>query len=164
MGRLHLRAGALLASILYAAGSTLALDPALHIDQYGHDVWTSQNGLPGEAVYQILHSPEGYLWLRTSAGLVRFDGVRFVRVEPVVAGRTSHRTGEGDVPGRRRRPPGALHLSHPHLPQRNLLRLPASRPAGPMATLGSFLNPGRARSSWAPTISSMPYRTMACCG
>ena len=87
MGRLHLRAGLLLASILCGAGSTLALDPALHIDQYGHDVWTSQNGLPGEAVYQILRSPDGYLWLRTSAGLVRFDGVRFVRVEPVAAGR-----------------------------------------------------------------------------
>ena len=87
MGRLHLRAVALLALIPFTAGRTLALDPALHIDQYGHDVWTSQNGLPGEAVYQILHSPDGYLWLRTSAGLVRFDGVRFVRVEPVVAGR-----------------------------------------------------------------------------
>ncbi len=71
-------------------GSTdraLALDRAKHIDQYGHDVWTSQNGLPGEAVYQILQSPDGYLWLRTAAGLVRFDGVRFVLVEPVVAGR-----------------------------------------------------------------------------
>jgi PAS domain S-box-containing protein len=88
MGRSHLRAGALLSLSLYAAASALALDPTLHIGQYGHDVWTSQNGLPGEAVYQILRSPDGYLWLRTSAGLVRFDGVRFVRVEPAVAGRT----------------------------------------------------------------------------
>jgi ligand-binding sensor domain-containing protein len=88
MGRSHLRAGALLSLSLYAAASAQALDPALHIGQYGHDVWTSQNGLPGEAVYQILRSPDGYLWLRTSAGLVRFDGVRFVRVEPAVAGRT----------------------------------------------------------------------------
>jgi PAS domain S-box-containing protein len=87
MGRLDLRTGALLASMLCVAGSALALDPALHIDQYGHDVWTTQNGLPGEAVYQILQSPDGYLWLRTSAGLVRFDGVRFVRVEPVAGGR-----------------------------------------------------------------------------
>src|SRR5208283_1469737 len=52
--------------------------------QYGHDTWTSQSGLPGEAVYQILQTPDGYLWLRTSAGLVRFDGVRFVLVDPVV--------------------------------------------------------------------------------
>src|SRR5208282_1551891 len=67
--------------------SAPGLDPAKQIDQYGHDVWTSQSGLIGEAVYQVLQSPDGYLWLRTSAGLVRFDGVRFVRVEPVVAGR-----------------------------------------------------------------------------
>ena len=80
--------GALLWLLLCAAGSALALNPALHIGQYGHDVWTSQNGLPGEAVYQIMRSPDGYLWLRSSAGLVRFDGVRFARVEPVVAGRT----------------------------------------------------------------------------
>ena len=69
--------------------STLAygLDPQKNIDQYGHDTWTSQNGLPGEAVYQILHSEDGYLWLRTSAGLVRFDGVRFVLTNPVVGKR-----------------------------------------------------------------------------
>ena len=88
MGRSQLRAGAFLWVFLYAAVAAHALDPALHIGQYGHDVWTSQNGLPGEAVYQILRSPDGYLWLRTSAGLVRFDGVRFVRVDPAVAGRT----------------------------------------------------------------------------
>ena len=60
------------------------LDPNKNTDQYSHDTWTSQNGLPGEAVYQILQSPDGYLWLRTSAGLVRFDGMLFVLVDPVV--------------------------------------------------------------------------------
>jgi signal transduction histidine kinase/CheY-like chemotaxis protein/ligand-binding sensor domain-containing protein len=64
----------------------LALDPSKNIDQYGHDTWTPQNGLPGEAVYQILQTRDGYLWLRTSAGLVRFDGARFVTVFPRVAG------------------------------------------------------------------------------
>jgi len=77
----------LLVLFLCAAVHALALDPSKHIDQYGHDTWTSQNGLPGEAVYQILESPDGYLWLRTSAGLVRFDGVRFTLSELVVAGR-----------------------------------------------------------------------------
>ena len=72
--------------ILYSTPAILGLDRATQIDQYGHDVWTSQNGLPGEAVYQILQTPDGYLWLRTSAGLVRFDGVHFVLVNPVVAG------------------------------------------------------------------------------
>src|ERR1039457_5839795 len=76
----------LLLAMMGAADRALALDREKHLDQYGHDVWTSQNGLPGEAVYQILQSPDGYLWLRTSAGLVRFDGVRFVLVKPAVAG------------------------------------------------------------------------------
>jgi PAS domain S-box-containing protein len=66
------------------AGAALGLDAERNIDQYGHEIWTSEAGLPGEAVYQILQTPDGYLWLRTSAGLVRFDGVRFVRVIPVV--------------------------------------------------------------------------------
>ncbi len=73
--------------LIVAAGfysSLLGLDPQKNIDQYGHDTWTTQNGLPGEAVYQILQSQDGYLWLRTSAGLVRFDGVRFVLVDPIV--------------------------------------------------------------------------------
>ena len=71
---------------LVAASTALALDRSRNIDQYGHDVWSAQNGLPGEAVYQILQTREGYLWLRTSAGLVRFDGNRFELVDPVVDG------------------------------------------------------------------------------
>src|ERR1019366_162221 len=78
---------ALLAAALCAPSIALALDPGKNIDQYGHDTWTAQNGLPGEAVYHILQSREGYLWLRTSAGLVRFDGARFVTVFPRVAGK-----------------------------------------------------------------------------
>jgi signal transduction histidine kinase/DNA-binding response OmpR family regulator/ligand-binding sensor domain-containing protein len=73
--------------VVCASGVCLGLDPARNIDQYGHDIWTSQNGLAGEAVYQILQSPDGYLWLMTSAGLARFDGVRFVPAELVVNGR-----------------------------------------------------------------------------
>src|SRR5208282_1477398 len=74
-------------ALTISASGALALDRNKSIDQYGHETWTSQNGLPGEAVYQILQTPDGYLWLRTSAGLVRFDGVRFVLVDLTVAGR-----------------------------------------------------------------------------
>ncbi|GAC1660545.1 MAG: hypothetical protein NVS9B4_11670 [Candidatus Acidiferrum sp.] len=75
---------------MISASATLALDPEKNIDQYGHDVWTSQNGLPGEAVYQILQSPDGYLWLRTSEGLARFDGVRFVLIDLAVGSQLIH--------------------------------------------------------------------------
>jgi diguanylate cyclase (GGDEF)-like protein len=68
-------------ALLIAVGPAYALDPRMQIDQYGHDSWTSQRGLPGEAVYQILQSKDGYLWVRTGAGISRFDGVRFVSVD-----------------------------------------------------------------------------------
>lgn len=78
---------ALFGVALLAAAAGSALDRNRNIDQYGHDTWTAQNGLPGEAVYQILQTRDGYLWLRTSAGVVRFDGVRFVQPELTVGGR-----------------------------------------------------------------------------
>jgi diguanylate cyclase (GGDEF)-like protein len=62
-----------------------ALDPHKQIGQYGHDSWTSQRGLPGEAVYQILQSKDGYLWVRTGSVLARFDGVRFVSMDAMIA-------------------------------------------------------------------------------
>ena len=68
----------------------MALDGSRNIGQYGHNVWTAQDGLPGVSVYQILQTADGYLWLRTSDGLARFDGVRFVLVQPAVRGRLVH--------------------------------------------------------------------------
>jgi diguanylate cyclase (GGDEF)-like protein len=76
------RAGATLLILLISVSPNLfGLDPSKHIDQYAHGAWTSQHGLPGDAVYQLMQTPDGYLWMRTSAGLVRFDGVRFVAMD-----------------------------------------------------------------------------------
>jgi signal transduction histidine kinase/ligand-binding sensor domain-containing protein len=72
--------------IVCLSQTALALDPQKTINQYGHETRTHQNGLPGEAVYEIVQTPDGYLWLRTSSGLVRFDGARFVRIDPKAAG------------------------------------------------------------------------------
>ncbi len=47
------------------------------LSQYGHDVWTSDSGLPQNSITTILQSADGYLWLGTQEGLVRFDGVKF---------------------------------------------------------------------------------------
>jgi PAS domain S-box-containing protein len=81
---LHRSFLAVLLAGLWLGSAALGLEPDKNIDQYAHNTWTAEDGLPGEAVYQILQTPDGYLWLRTSAGLVRFDGVRFVLVDPVV--------------------------------------------------------------------------------
>lgn len=39
--------------------------------------WTTEEGLPQNSVNAILQTREGYLWLGTFGGLVRFDGVKF---------------------------------------------------------------------------------------
>lgn len=42
------------------------------------DSWNTENGLPQNSVNDILQTRDGYLWLATFGGLVRFDGIRFV--------------------------------------------------------------------------------------
>lgn len=42
-----------------------------------HDVWTTDHGLPQNSVNAIVQTGDGYLWLGTQEGLVRFDGIRF---------------------------------------------------------------------------------------
>ncbi len=50
---------------------------SLAVAQYHIDSWTTDNGLPHNSVRAILQTRDGYLWLATADGLVRFDGVRF---------------------------------------------------------------------------------------
>src|SRR5271170_4160940 len=55
-----------------------ALDPHRSLDHYGHQVWRTDSGLPQNTVHSILQTRDGYLWLGTEGGLVRFDGIDFV--------------------------------------------------------------------------------------
>jgi ligand-binding sensor domain-containing protein len=41
------------------------------------DAWSTDRGLPGSAVISVSQTRDGYLWLGTQYGLVRFDGIRF---------------------------------------------------------------------------------------
>jgi ligand-binding sensor domain-containing protein len=64
-----------------------ALDSSRKISQYGHSVWRIQEGyLPG-APNAVAQTADGYIWVGTNLGLLRFDGVRFV---PFVAPEGSH--------------------------------------------------------------------------
>lgn len=47
------------------------------IAQYRFDSWTTDNGLPRNSITSIIQTRDGYLWLATVEGLVRFDGVQF---------------------------------------------------------------------------------------
>ena len=46
-------------------------------------VWSKQQGLPDDSVTAVLQTRDGYLWVGTSGGLARFDGIRFVPIFPV---------------------------------------------------------------------------------
>lgn len=39
--------------------------------------WQSEDGMPGSVVRSVVQAEDGYLWVATAEGLVRFDGSRF---------------------------------------------------------------------------------------
>ena len=71
------RALPLLAALVLATGA-FALDPTRALTQSRLSVWTSESGLPQNTIDAIVQTRDGYLWIGTEEGLVRFDGVRFV--------------------------------------------------------------------------------------
>jgi signal transduction histidine kinase/ligand-binding sensor domain-containing protein len=69
----------------------LALGPKKTSVQYAYDIWTTEDGLPQNSINDILQTSDGYLWLATFGGLVRFDGSRFVVFDRSVEGIKSQR-------------------------------------------------------------------------
>lgn len=59
-----------------------ALDPALDVSQYEHTSWKIRDGFATGIIHQIAQTPDGYLWLATASGLLRFDGVRAIPWQP----------------------------------------------------------------------------------
>jgi len=60
------------------ATSLWAVDPSSRISQYAHTAWKIQDGAFSGTPNAIAQTADGYLWIGTQNGLVRFDGVRFV--------------------------------------------------------------------------------------
>lgn len=59
-----------------------ALDPNQALGQLYHSSWNARNGLNG-FVLALAQTTDGYLWVGTSDGLYRFDGLSFERFEPL---------------------------------------------------------------------------------
>src|SRR6202050_729777 len=77
------RRGTIAAAVLLACcRSATALNPSLEINQYAHNAWTIRDGFFKSVIYSIAQTPDGYLWLGTEFGLLRFDGVRSVPWQP----------------------------------------------------------------------------------
>jgi len=64
-------------SLLSPAATSLALDPYQALRHYGYQSWQTDGGLPQNTVHAVLQTSDGYLWIGTEAGLVRFDSTQF---------------------------------------------------------------------------------------
>ncbi len=58
-----------------------ALDRDRTIAQFLHTGWAVADGAPS-GIHGLAQTTDGYLWMASTSGLIRFDGVRFERYEP----------------------------------------------------------------------------------
>ena len=65
----------------FSAPAAAALNPARHDRGYAEILYNNTNGLPTSAVNDIAQTAEGFLWLGGYAGLMRFDGNSFERMD-----------------------------------------------------------------------------------
>jgi signal transduction histidine kinase/ligand-binding sensor domain-containing protein len=93
MRRAHTRACISIAILLACCVCASALDPSLDVSQYAHTSWKIRDGFPKCQIASIAQTPDGYLWLGTEFGLLRFDGVHAVPWQP---------------PGNQHLPPGTI--------------------------------------------------------
>src|SRR5262245_49609618 len=81
-GRDVIACGAVLTAMLLSCPAALALNPALDLSQDAHAAWKIRGGFAKGRITAIAQTPDGYLWLGTEFGLLRFDGVRNVAWQP----------------------------------------------------------------------------------
>ncbi len=77
-GGCRLRPVLLCLALSCIAPAAQGLDPERSLTQYVLRSWNERQGLPQNSPMALVQTPDGYLWLGTLEGLVRFDGVRFV--------------------------------------------------------------------------------------
>lgn len=68
-------ATALVVTLLAGAGIGEALDGSKRLSQYAIDIWKNGQGIPVNSIVTMAQTADGYLWLGTQSGLVRFDGI-----------------------------------------------------------------------------------------
>ena len=73
-----IRIGALIALV---APSVMALDPRSPTSEFIRTDFTVEDGLPSNVVNAVVQTRNGFLWVGTDAGLVRFNGRRFIPIE-----------------------------------------------------------------------------------
>src|SRR5262245_31042113 len=126
-----------LASVLAlaAAAPTYALDPHRATSQYVLTKWGAAS-VGSNAVHALLQTRDRYLWLRTNAGLVRFDGARFT----IMNSRNMPDFGDGGVWSLAAGPDGAVFFGTAsgavlRYQDAGFERLPLSQGTGPVFAL-----------------------------
>jgi len=81
--RVTLAFGRFVLLIVFAAVPSLRADasptePPLKLTQYSHTAWRIQDGIFEGSPNAIAQTADGYIWIGTDTGLVRFDGLHFV--------------------------------------------------------------------------------------
>ncbi len=71
----------LLLLLAITQSASAGIIPGLKQD-YSVRAWTSDNGLPVNSIRAIAQTPDGFIWLATEEGLVRFDGNSFNTFDP----------------------------------------------------------------------------------
>ena len=84
---------------------SVGVDPTENLSELHHTQWTAQDGAPTEVV-ALAQTNDGYLWLASSNGLFRFDGLSF---EPYTASVDGYSV-EGDISALWVAPSGALWI------------------------------------------------------
>lgn len=60
-----------------ARAHAYGIDAKRPLSQLRLDTWSVRDGLPSRVITSIAQTPDGFIWLGTAAGLIRFDGVTF---------------------------------------------------------------------------------------
>jgi signal transduction histidine kinase/ligand-binding sensor domain-containing protein len=115
----------LLAIALAAGPRPAAVDLRNVLNGYSLTSWGLNDGLPSSEVLAIAQDADGFLWLGTDGGLVRFDGSRFTPwtgVPPERSVRTLLVTADGDIWAGLGEDGGVLHYRRAMAGQPQLLR------------------------------------------
>ena len=67
-----------------------------HSPQFHHTLWSADSGIG--AVYDIQQAADGFLWIQTSTGVFRFDGIRFQTAAELVNDAAQSRKIEAALP------------------------------------------------------------------
>ncbi len=70
--------------------TAFALDPSRPLSTHAHRIWRSEDGLLQDTASALLETRDGFLWIGTEAGLVRFDGATFEHYSRITVPRFVH--------------------------------------------------------------------------